>query len=370
MGTMSKPFIRFVLPSLVFLISTFIIISPVTAQVTLVSGTTQSGKEGQSAEFRFSATNSRSASETVDVNTDIDWDHQLSSTSFRLLAGESRDVIMTIDIPDDSAPMTKAFQVSFTETSLMGSQDTKFDLEIMVVRGTNQSISEDLIMPLMRGGFQSTFETGISLAYGLWLLIAIIVSGVGSMVIQGRASPGKTPDRRAIHLLFANYFARSGISFVSFYIPLMFIWVLLGTPEWFTRDAWIFLVLGILLCALMGALWARLYFRSYSYSFEDDGLSIKRGIIFSGTIIIPYSKIQNLNVRTSPLSRLFGLSYVDVETAGTSNMIGARTLADTVLGTTTDGVLIGIRKPDEVVGLLKGKMKEAGQTSQISKSVP
>ena len=51
-------------------------------------------------------------------------------------------------------------------------------------------------------------------------------------------------------------------------------------------------------------------------NFEKDQISIKKGVIARGEIVLPYSRIQNVYVDQDVLDRIFALYDVHLETAG------------------------------------------------------
>lgn len=67
---------------------------------------------------------------------------------------------------------------------------------------------------------------------------------------------------------------------------------------------------------LAGYAWANLYRRHYRWQVGSEEVIIWSGILFRKRVTIPYARIQNVNVVRGPLLLLFGLSGVEVETAG------------------------------------------------------
>lgn len=59
-----------------------------------------------------------------------------------------------------------------------------------------------------------------------------------------------------------------------------------------------------------------LYYRSYYYSFEEEGAEIRKGVVGQSTGHVRYKKIQNVYVDQDVLDRIFGLYDVHYETAG------------------------------------------------------
>ena len=48
------------------------------------------------------------------------------------------------------------------------------------------------------------------------------------------------------------------------------------------------------------------------YQTDDEGMSYRSGIFFPTVTTLPFCKIQQVSIRMNPLSRIFGLCYLDV----------------------------------------------------------
>lgn len=83
--------------------------------------------------------------------------------------------------------------------------------------------------------------------------------------------------------------------------PQIWIWVIVA-------------VVGIIICYI----WALLTYRNWRYDFTDEGVEIEKGVIRKEHSTIPYTRIQNVDVKQDLISRLLGLGKVVVQTAGSS----------------------------------------------------
>ncbi len=63
-------------------------------------------------------------------------------------------------------------------------------------------------------------------------------------------------------------------------------------------------------------LFAHLYYRRYRYSIFPDRLMVEKGILILRTAVVPYDRIQNVNVHRRILERLFHVGNIAVQTAG------------------------------------------------------
>ncbi|WP_417729696.1 PH domain-containing protein [Roseovarius sp.] len=76
-----------------------------------------------------------------------------------------------------------------------------------------------------------------------------------------------------------------------------------------------------LLAALMVLVLPRRIYRRWGYDMGDEQLRVLRGYLWRTDTIVPFNRIQHIDVAQGPLQRLFGLSTLIVHTAGTHNSI-------------------------------------------------
>ena len=74
------------------------------------------------------------------------------------------------------------------------------------------------------------------------------------------------------------------------------------------------LVLGALFAWLQ---WRR--FRAWGYAEREDDLLVRRGVMFSRLSVIPYGRMQFIDVTAGPLERMFGLATVKMHTAAAAS---------------------------------------------------
>jgi uncharacterized protein len=60
-------------------------------------------------------------------------------------------------------------------------------------------------------------------------------------------------------------------------------------------------------------------FRTLRYKFTDEGISMSWGLLFRKEIIIQYSRVQDIHLRSNMIERWLGLSKVLVQTASGSS---------------------------------------------------
>ena len=78
-------------------------------------------------------------------------------------------------------------------------------------------------------------------------------------------------------------------------------------------------IIGILLFFLLILGLSRISFKKKGYAFRTYDVLYKSGIIATNTIIIPYNRVQNVALHEGLVSRFFGLSEIQIFTAGASS---------------------------------------------------
>lgn len=56
----------------------------------------------------------------------------------------------------------------------------------------------------------------------------------------------------------------------------------------------------------------RKMYRMRGYALRDRDISYRKGLFFTSVTTIPFCRIQQVSIRMNPLSRIFGLCYLDV----------------------------------------------------------
>jgi hypothetical protein len=74
------------------------------------------------------------------------------------------------------------------------------------------------------------------------------------------------------------------------------------------------LVLGVI-----GERFVTRRFRSWGYAEREDDLLVRRGVMFSRLSVIPYGRMQYIDVSAGPLERSFGLATVKMHTAAAAS---------------------------------------------------
>ncbi len=74
----------------------------------------------------------------------------------------------------------------------------------------------------------------------------------------------------------------------------------------------------VVLIMLPYFLWVELNYHNYTYQFRKKRLVIRKGVLNKERVIIPYDRIQNINVTHNVMQRALKLATVKIETAGTN----------------------------------------------------
>jgi membrane protein YdbS with pleckstrin-like domain len=82
--------------------------------------------------------------------------------------------------------------------------------------------------------------------------------------------------------------------------------------------SWVYGVLALVLVVL-GYLWAWVLIgrnqRSWKYAEREDELLVSHGIMFRQLVVVPYGRMQFVDVAAGPLERAFGIATVELHTA-------------------------------------------------------
>src|SRR5450631_4182730 len=60
-------------------------------------------------------------------------------------------------------------------------------------------------------------------------------------------------------------------------------------------------------------------YRSWGYLEREDDLIVRRGLLFRQVTVVPYGRMQLIDVSAGPIDRLFGLATVQMHTAAAAS---------------------------------------------------
>jgi len=81
----------------------------------------------------------------------------------------------------------------------------------------------------------------------------------------------------------------------------------------------IIFIIGFLVFCVLVIVFSRIGFVKKGFAFREHDLLFTHGIIATTTIVIPYNRIQHVALEEGIAARLFGLSKIEIFTAGGSN---------------------------------------------------
>jgi membrane protein YdbS with pleckstrin-like domain len=76
---------------------------------------------------------------------------------------------------------------------------------------------------------------------------------------------------------------------------------------------------GVLACSVPAEWFVRRRVRAWAYCEREDDLLVRRGVLFSRLSVIPYGRMQVVDVRAGPVERAFGLATVRMHTAAAAS---------------------------------------------------
>ncbi|WP_216843567.1 PH domain-containing protein [Phytoactinopolyspora alkaliphila] len=107
------------------------------------------------------------------------------------------------------------------------------------------------------------------------------------------------------------------VRYIVLAMTLAIVTPLLAVGLWFVLDVW-----GIVVAvavALVGVVWGgwlipRIW-RAWGYSERQEDLLVTHGVMFRKLTVVPYGRMQFVDVNSGPLDRKFGLATVQMHTA-------------------------------------------------------
>ena len=110
-----------------------------------------------------------------------------------------------------------------------------------------------------------------------------------------------------------------GVTSLAVAIVLMVnaIGLLAGAPV--NLGAAVLLIVGIALAGFLIDRWAQRRVSAWAYCEREDDLLVRRGVLVSRLSVIPYGRMQFIDVVAGPIERAFSLATVRMHTAAASS---------------------------------------------------
>ncbi len=135
-----------------------------------------------------------------------------------------------------------------------------------------------------------------------------------------------TPPSNRIEKKAGTVWRIQGLIYVIFYVVLVVGYVLLRHFLWEGLPFFIIIVssvffglIGLLQMLVIPSI--RLIY--WGYDINEQDIDIQHGIIIIKRTLIPMNRIQHVDTEHGPIMRLFGLSTLNIATAGTAHKIPA-----------------------------------------------
>lgn len=128
---------------------------------------------------------------------------------------------------------------------------------------------------------------------------------------------------KAVWLFFISFMLRPFI-----FLIFLFFWLAVSFGGITSSEGEVSLGFLKLLWIIIPALivffwiWAKLTYHFYRYELREDGFRKEYGVIRKKYVTIPYDRIQNVDIHRGIIARILGLSDLNIQTAGASQ-IGA-----------------------------------------------
>ncbi len=144
--------------------------------------------------------------------------------------------------------------------------------------------------------------------------------------------------------------------FIKGFLVILLISTILGITLYFgvelTRTDSLVAAFGFAAAAIaVLATWVVLFYERYRFMIQEDGIEIKRGILWKKDITIPYDRVQNVDIDRGPIEQLIGVYDLNIFTAGTSSETQA------IFG--AEGYLPGVLRPEKVRNTILNRVQES-----------
>src|ERR1700686_930118 len=76
---------------------------------------------------------------------------------------------------------------------------------------------------------------------------------------------------------------------------------------------------AVILCSAAAWWFVRNRFRAWGYLERDEDLEVRRGVLVQRLSVVPYGRMQFVEITSGPVERLFGLATVKLHTAAAAS---------------------------------------------------
>jgi uncharacterized protein len=145
------------------------------------------------------------------------------------------------------------------------------------------------------------------------------VSGVqpGSGGVTSAIATGRIPDMPDLKRLSPRFWQARQTQLALFWIPAFIAALVAAVLTGVAASPAI--PAAVALLALVAWLVERGRYRAWGYAERDDDLIITRGLLFRRVSVVPYGRMQFIDVTAGPIDRAFGLATVQLHTAAAAS---------------------------------------------------
>ena len=106
-------------------------------------------------------------------------------------------------------------------------------------------------------------------------------------------------------------------------VPVLVVLVVLALVLALPLGVWLSLAVGVVALAALAWVQAGRNARRWGYAERDEDLYVRHGVMFRTLVVVPYGRMQYVDVHAGPLEQLFRIASVHLHTAspGTSARI-------------------------------------------------
>ena len=124
-------------------------------------------------------------------------------------------------------------------------------------------------------------------------------------------------DEEPLTPLHPNYVKVVRLATMLFALPFVVVALLLEFSGELPRGAFLIPVLLLALYLIVRTPLRRYHARGFQMG--DDRLRVVRGLIFNSDTVVPFGRVQHIDVHQGPIERAYGLGTLILHTAGNHN---------------------------------------------------
>lgn len=135
--------------------------------------------------------------------------------------------------------------------------------------------------------------------------------------MAGEASESSVEESEALTPLHPNYVKLVRLGTALFVLPFVVGALALEFADRLPRGAFIVPILLLAIYLIVRTPLKR--YQARGYQLGDDRLRVVRGLVFRSDTVVPFGRVQHIDVHQGPLERAYGLGTLVLHTAGNHN---------------------------------------------------